>query len=164
MATDPHETARRAASSTLCAMLQAIAGALRADSGFATSTVTVLTEDDGDIDTAISEAVGNHGICCTAMFAGTESRNAIPGLCFDSAKFILEISEQSAINRANSGRPALEMAEAAAAIIEKHIDSTGRCYLVERIIPAPGLPENADIAYHIIITTRTVKIKRKTKG
>jgi len=164
MSTDPIESQRRAANSTLCAMLQALAGALRADSDINTSGVTILTEDDGDIDTQITQCVGNQGTCIVVMFAGTDGRNNIPGLCFDGANFVVEVSELSSINRANGGRPSLETAEAAAKILEEFRDPDGRIYLVERIVKNPSLPEGADVSHHILLSTKTVKINRKLKG
>lgn len=164
MSTNPIDQSARAAASALCAMLQAIAEALRADPDFATPAVTILTEDAGDIDTLITQAVGNQGTAVVVMFSGTDQRNQIPGICFDSANFVVEISEYSAINRPNGGRPALEMAEEAAKIIEDHRDPSGRIYRVTRIVPASAIPEGADIAYHLLVETKTVKINRKPKG
>lgn len=164
MNTNPIEANRRAENSTLCAMLLSIAAALRADSAFHTSGVTILTEDDGDINTRITQSCGNQGNCVVVMFAGTEGRNSIPGLCFDGINFVVELSELASINRVNGGRPSIEMAEEAAKILEEFKDPTGRVYHVDRIVPAPSLPEGADVAYHILIKTKTVKINRNKKG
>lgn len=164
MSTNPTEQTTRATASTLCACLQAIAEALRTDPDITRPCVTILTEDNGDVDTLLTQAVGNQGTCILVMFSGTDQRNQIPGLCFDTANFVVEVSEHSAINRPNGGRPALEMAETAAKLIEDHRDPSGRIYRVTRILPASAIPEGADIAYHILVETKTVKINRKLKG
>jgi hypothetical protein len=160
MSTDPQEQATRAANSTLCAMLQAVAATLAADTRLQVSTVTILTEDKGDFNTNIEAACGTTGTAISVMFAGASGRNTIPGVCFNQSKMIIEIAENAAVNRGNNGRPALETAETCALVVEESADSIGRRYMVDSIVPAPQMPDGADVAYHVILETKNVKIKR----
>jgi hypothetical protein len=166
MSMDPAIQETRASSSVLCAMLNDVARTLKADERYVFSRpeCVVITEDDGDIDTKISQILGTLGLCVTVMFLkATAASGSLPGPRFGNASIIAEISELSITNRSESGLQitALEAAEQAALILHQARMPSGRMLLVTDIAKYPQMPEPADNCYHGIITTGEVTLRRK---
>lgn len=166
MSLDPAVQSQRSSGSVLCAMLLDVADTLRssADTVFANEACTVLTEDDGDVDTLITKAVGSTGLCVTIMFRQAKSASrTLPGPVFAGADLIVEIAELAAMNRADGGLQvsALEAAETAAAVLHQARMPSGRILMVTDILKYPQAPAPADNCYHVVISTGEVTIRRR---
>lgn len=159
MSTQPQEIERRRKVSELHAVLQDIADLLRAsDSIFSDSKVTVQTEDDGDIDTAIGESLGRMGLCATIMFrkAGNVPKN-LSNPIFRDLSIVVEICENAIMNRSGGTMvTALEAAETAASILHHANLASGRKLLVSDLEKYAQPPPPADNCYHLILTTSCV--------
>ncbi len=169
MSMDPAIQETRKTASVLCAMLIEAARVLRADSGsvFSQEGCTVITEDEGDIDTLIAGAIGRIGLCATIMFQKASSASkSMPGPCFNNAAIVVEISELAITNRSEQGLQvtALEAAEQAALILHQARMESGRILYVTDIIKYPQPPEPADNCYHVIVTTGEVTLRRPKRS
>ena len=166
MSLDPATQERRSSTSVLCAMLAEPAAALLDEAGYIFShpSFTVITEDDGDIDTKIESIIGSLGLCATVMFKkANAASNSLPGPCFRNTEIIVEISELSITNRSSGGlqTTALEAAEQAALILHQARMPSGRMLLVTDILKYPQPPPPADNCYHVVIQTGEVTLRRK---
>lgn len=166
MSMDPAIQETRKASSVLCAMMIELARALQADSEsvFSKEGCSVITEDDGDIDTLIEAAIGRTGLCAAIMFQkATAASKSLPGPCFNNAALVVEISELAITNRSEQGLQvtALEAAEQAALILHQARMPSGRMLTVSDIIKFPQPQPPADNCYHVIIQTGEVTLRRK---
>ena len=169
MSMDPAIQETRKTSSVLCAMMIEIARTLQADneSVFSRSDCSVITEDDGDIDTLIAGAVGRIGLCATIMFQkASAASKTLPGPHFNNAAIVVEISELAITNRSEQGLQitALEAAEQAALILHQARMESGRMTFVTDIIKYPQPPEPADNCYHVIVTTGEVTLRRHNRS
>jgi hypothetical protein len=162
MSIQPQETDRRATASELCAILAEVAAAIRAAPEVASPGVEVLTEDQGDIDTAIAQAVGNLGACVLVMFSGvTEVKSNLPGPVFGAVRLTVEVSENALVNRGAGGVTSLETAEAIARLLHQRRLASNRLLLVESLQHYPSPPAPADVCYHLNLRTSEVSIHRK---
>ena len=166
MSTDPAIQEKRSSTSVLCAMLSETAAALResVDYVFSHPNFTILTEDEGDIDTKIDRVFDTLGLCAVVMFQkATSASKSLPGPCFTNAAIIVEISELSMTNRSTGGlqTTALEAAEQAALILHQARMPSGRMLLVSDILKFPQPPPPADNCYHVVIQTGEVTLRRK---
>jgi hypothetical protein len=164
MSLQPQETERRAASSVLCGILARVADLLRADPAFAAPGTEIITEDKGDIDTAIAQAVAALGLCATVMLADARgAKESLPGPVFTSVGVVVEISENTLANRASGGRTALEAAEEAARLLHLARLPDGRTLTVTDLAKFPNPVEPADVCYHVIARLANVSLNRKVK-
>ena len=157
MSTQPQEQERRASESSLCAALQDVARLLKdSDSVFNRPDVPVLTEDTGDIDTLITEAVGNGRLCVTVMLrkAGNVPKNVSTPV-FRDLSLVVEICEQAITNRSEAGTKitALEAGEKAATLLHHTALTSGRRLFVTDLEKYPQPPPPADNCYHLILST-----------
>lgn len=163
MSLQPQETGRRAASSVLCAIMAEAAAALQGDAAFAAPGVGILTEDKGDIDTEIEQAIAALGLCVVVMFAdASDCKPTLPGPVFGRVQLVVEVSENATTNRAAGGRSALEVAEHAARILHQFRMASGRVLLVESVRPFANPPQPATVCYHVSLRTSEVSINRRT--
>ena len=157
MSQNPAEQERRAAESTLHACLQDVAALLKeSDSCFSRPDVTVMTEDLGDTDTLITNALDRIGLCVTVMLrkAGNVPKNVSTPV-FRDLSLVVEICEQAITNRSEAGTKitALEAAEKAATILHHAKLTSGRGLFVTDLEKYPQPPPPADNCYHLILST-----------
>jgi|GEM_PF-6556468 len=166
MSMKPHETRRRTSTSVLCAMLEDVKAVLVAPPClFAQPGVTVLTEDDGDIDTLIEQTVGALGIVATVMLVNAQAANRnLPGPVFGNASLIVEIAENTIANRseAGTGVTCLEAAEDAARHLHQARCASGRMILVTDIRKYAQPPPPANVCYHVVCTTGDIHITKRS--
>ena len=164
MSTSPAETERRAASSVLCFLLHEVAAVLLASPEFAAPGTEILTEDKGDLDTEIAQAIANMGLAVTVMFsAASGGRPTLAGPVFDSVQLVCEIAENALINRGAGGRCALETADLAARVLHQADLGHGRRLLVERLAVYPAVPEGASVCYHVDLRLQNISLVRKAR-
>lgn len=166
MSTQPQEIERRKSTSVLCTILEEVKDLLRTQQCFfADPKVAVLTEDEGDIDTKIEQAVGSLGICATIMLVNAQAANRnLPGPVFSNSSLIIEISEQTTTNRCASGTQitCLEAAEEAARYLHQARCASGRMILVTDIRKYAQPTPPANVCYHVLCTTGDVQITKRS--
>ncbi len=94
---------------------------LTADPHF--SDIPVITEDRGDINTAINTAIGQIGTCVIVLTPSADVRNAnVPGPYFDRVGILVRTFETPTINRASTGtgKKAIDTAEIAVALLHQY--------------------------------------------
>jgi hypothetical protein len=167
MSIEPQEIERRKSASALCRMLEEVKALLRtSDCLFKDEEkVAVLTEDDGDIDTMIAQAIGSLGLCATVML--TDAKNTsknMPGPVFGNSSLIVEIAENTTTNRTDSGTQitCLEAAEEAARYLHQARCASGRMILVDSIRKYAQPPPPANVCYHVLCTTGDVQIIKRS--
>lgn len=165
MSTQPQEIARRTSSSVLCAILEEVKTILTAPPCFFSQPgITVLTEDEGDIDTLIEQTVGALGIVATIMLVNAQAANRnLPGPVFGNASLIVEIAEHTLTNRseAGAGVTCLEAAEDAARNLHQARCASGRMILVSDIRKYAQPPPPANVCYHVVCSTGDIQITKK---
>jgi hypothetical protein len=166
MSVEPQEIERRKSTSTLCALLEEVKDLLKGSPCFfALDNVTVLTEDEGDIDTKIEQAVGALGIVATIMLVNAQAASKnLPGPVFGNTQLIVEVAEMAATNRSDAGTrvTCLEAAEEAARYLHQARCASGRLILVTDIRKYAQPPPPANVCYHVICTTGDVQITKRS--
>lgn len=111
-------------SSVLKAIQQMVADRLNADAYFVgPPAIPVITENIGDIETAIQQAIAQLGVCAIVV---TPTANAAFPNCFkpyfNDIKIVVRIVENVILNRGPSGiqKPASDVAEVVAALLHQY--------------------------------------------
>lgn len=166
MSTQPQEIERRKSTSTLCTLLEDVKALLKGSPCFfAQDNVTVLTEDDGDIDTKIEQVVGSLGIVVTIMLTNAQAASKnLAGPVFNNTSLIVEIAELAITNRSEAGTKVtcLEAAEEAARYLHQARCASGRMILVTDIRKYAQPPPPANVCYHVICSTGDVQITKRS--
>jgi hypothetical protein len=124
----------------------------------AAPAVTLIVQDEGDIENKINIALGSLGVCCVFLMGGAKcQRPNVSGPYLDNIDLVALISENVAINRRTASyKTALEVAEYVLANLHLWKPATVNEVIVAdeealRLVQNP--PPGATLAYEVRLHT-----------
>lgn len=120
------------------------------------SGITILTQDEGDIENKIARALAALGVSVILLMADADDIEVnLPHPYFNNVALIAQIAENVAINRANAGyKTALQLAQAVTFYAHHHnaADDNNEVFIAEsiRLVDPPA---GATVCYHVRIKT-----------